>query len=205
MEFKPKSTVVISSEQALNASRKAKLGIKPLEYIAESVQILKNPLASWTIVKLSPPVNSSGGINPALLVIQKVDGKCSAYVYEDSGFPANNRADNVNGDGKWLFQEPTEPNFTFNSLKYSKTIDEEKDTGEKIGYDIIGSDFTGPVTELPVRSGLGPLTGTIANYNSAQGNYRAMILEIGAEDNEDGGLINLYTGYELKVSEIKVY
>ncbi len=205
MKVNPNQTVEVSSAEAINASRLAKLGLKPLDYVVQRTATLTHALAKWTIIYLGSPVNAVGKINPAVLVIQDVDGQKAAYLYEDSGLASLNRASHVEAGNFFLFQQPEdENNFKFNDLKLTLNIHEDKDTGEAVDYTIVANEFTGQISENPQRSGLSNLMGTIANYVSKDGR-RAMLLEIGEADNSNGGLINLYTGYELKLSEIKVY
>lgn len=203
--YSKNQTIAISDVEALNVSRLAKLGLKPLDYTVSRVQTLVHALATWIIVYLTAPLSAKGAVPDAVLLEQVIDGESQFFIYQDSGLPQLNRLQHLEEGHDFLFAEIPEGDLIPNVLKLVDNIIEKTDTGEEIKYRLIAEEFTGTVTESPKPSGLDNLIGTIAQYGEPKGERRAMLLEIGVADSDEGGIITLYTGRCLKLGEVKVY
>jgi len=203
MEIAPKyinagSIVTLCDEETLKESLSAGKGIKPIEYyIQKTSSIVEgNGLATWHILHLT---------ESKILVIKCVDAAFDTFIYEDTQLPIGNRQDLIDNDCQWLFQAPQDTNnFNVIELKYSCDIKETKDNGEEITYYMKRQgELTGHVHVSPVLSGVSVLLGTVVEYESEDGR-QAIITEIGNIENNNGGLITLYTGRKIPTKDIDI-
>ena len=190
--------VSLCDEETLKESLAAGKGIKPIQYyVQKTFSIVEgNQLATWHILHLT---------EIKILVVKCVDTAFDTFIYEDTKLPIGNRLQLINNDCQWLFQTPQDIN-NFNSLdlKYSCDIKETKDNGEEVTYYMKRQgELTGHVHASPVLSGITVLLGTVVEYESEDGK-QAIITEIGDIENNNGGLITLYTGRKIPTKDIDI-
>lgn len=107
----------------------------------------------------------------------------------------------------WLFQEPDDVDADYIELKFTETFSLEMSDEFKGSFEVEYSQTdVGPIqgiaTYSPESSGFNGSLGTVVEFSSDSEdteNNRAMIIEVGKKDNEEGGLIRVLIGDYLSI------
>ena len=214
-DIKPGSTITLSDEQSINESISQNLGVKGLDFVVESVLKIRHDegLAEWYFYNL-------GDEHQEVYLVAKLVGEhvdLGVY-FEPDEFPPGNRKDLVMRGDTWIFEEPEDiEDFLFDELKYNHELIMSLDvnnTGSQNEEDLVDVYFSmkhqgvqyGSSFHVPDHSGIGRIIASVAEYStdSAYENPAVMLLEIGGEKSEDGGLVSMLSGCSINLSEVDV-
>ena len=186
--------IILSDEDSLMESMKQGLGPVPHQFIVKDYTVIKqfDNMVEWAIINIT---------EEKVLLVRSVGDIQDVYVLKTAELPVGNRKTFIENDMLWLFQEPKDVNnFSYSELKYSMDIKETKDNGEEVLY-IMKSQG-----ELSGKAYIGSsihknMLGTVVEYSTTDGK-QAVIVEVGDINNEDGGLITLYTGKIIPTKDV---
>lgn len=149
------------------------------------------------------------------LVLKIVDTAIDVRVYEEvdtDAFSPGNRADMIRNERYWLFQAPESENFNYNELLYTYSMNhamEVEGQETEFEYDQKGQgEIYGECTTVPPEVGLPQkMMAVVVEYQSTvdNANPEIMVVEIGGENADEGGLISMMIGANIRPSEIDVY
>jgi len=207
-ELKPGSTISLTDAQALDDSMQSGQGVSARDYVVRerrSIKQLEGPL-EWQLFDVED------GEGRLWFLVKIVDTDIALRVYfEAEGFEPGTRAELIDREMSWLFQEPEDPDgFRCNELAYAEEIiqDIEVDGEEKeIRFRIKPQgELHGACTHLPQQSWPQVMMATVVEYATQQAceNPELLLLELGGEEGEDGGVITLLLGCGLRLSEVDV-
>lgn len=196
------ATVALSDSGSIAISKKQTGNLSPLDMTVQSIGVLHdgNGLSDWVFITL---VSISEKL---MLCVQVVDEESDFFLYSPSELSVKNRSENIVSENLWLFDEPDDPNnFRPLDLVYAFKFTEHPESGGEIEHlkKEMG-DRTGQYSLTPPLSGLNQLVATYVPYSSKDGN-QACILEIGEINNENGGAIQLFSGTQIKETEVEIY
>ncbi len=122
-ELKKESIVILKDEQAIEDSMEAGNGVNGTEYTISKINKIKeqNNYCEWIIFHLEEPDDDS-----IKLIVKIVDDIIDLKIYfEDyEEFEANSRAEIIEREDFWLFNEPENPDdFNILDLEFAKSID----------------------------------------------------------------------------------
>lgn len=200
-DFRIGAEVKLSDRLSLDASIKAGNGFKPLvRVVVDSVGIADRKVGvQWRIVDLGDEelvvLKFPIGESPIAGEIRHLRG------LKDDTFVEGNRRDMIDAGRLWLFQQPDDPeNFRLNELHYTDDI-------------VFTDDATGEETvfhkkaqgEIITRTTNGRVA-VVVEYEAQTPNPtpEMMLVELGGEGTEDGGLIRLMIGAKVSGAEISV-
>ena len=206
--LKPGSTISLKDAQALEDSMKAGLGVSARDYVVREVRSIK---------QLEGPVewqlfNVEDGEERLWFLVKIVDEDIALRMYfEVEGLQPGTRSEMIEREMSWLFQEPKDPDdVRCNELAYAEEIIQaiEEDGEEKeIRFRIKPQgELHGACTHEPQQSWPRVMMATVVEYASQQAcaNPELLLLELGGERGEDGGVITLFLGCDVRFSEVDV-
>jgi len=211
-EIIPGSTITLTDEQSIADSIEQGKGVNAQDYIVESILTIRqdNGLAEWLLFNLGDDDQEM------YLTAKIVDQHVDLLVYfEPDEFPPGNRADIINRDDMWLFEEPDDVNdFSFDELEFTKEItwiNETTDNGNTIEKEILfkikgqGIQY-GICTHQPFKTGLNRVMASVIEYSTDidYENPDIMVLELGGEKGDEGGLISMLIGCRINLTEVDV-
>jgi len=210
-DLRPGSIVVLSDAQALvEAVRQGLDGAGGLNYEVKRVLRVKalSDLAEWILLWLE-------GADEVWFMVKIADRQIDLRIYfEVPEFPAGNRADLIADQMLWLFEEPG-PDWhdQYNELRFTDiiTIDQAPDGQGRPAQTCyrqkpFGAQYGG-CTEMPKGPGVDVSPATLVEYLSAEptDNPELLILELGGEDDPNGGYIRMMLGCAIDPSDLKVF
>ena len=207
-ELKPGSTISLTDEQALDDSMQSGQGVSARDYVVRerrSIKQLEGPL-EWQLFDVED------GEERLWFLVKIVDADIALRVYfEAEGFEPGTRAELIDREMSWLFQEPEDPDdFRFNELTYAKEIIQDVEVdgeGMEVHFRIkLQGEQHGACTHEPQQSWPQVMMATVVEYATEQAcaNPELLLLELGGEEGEDGGVITLLLGCGLRLSEVDV-
>jgi len=214
-DIKPGSTITLSDEQSIQESMSRGLGVGGLDFVVDSVLRIRHDdgLAEWYFYNL-------GDEHQEIYLVTKLVGQhIDVGVYfEPDEFPPGNRRDLVMRGDTWIFEEPEDvEDFLFDELKYNHELIMSLDvnnTGSQKEEDLVDVYFGmknqgvqyGSAFNVPDHSGMGRIMASVVEYSTdtAYENPTVMILELGGDKSEDGGLISMLSGCPINLSEVDV-
>ncbi len=207
-ELKPGSTISLNDAQALEDSMKTGLGVSARDYVVREIR---------SIVQLQGPVewqlfNVEDGEERLWFLVKIVDTDIALRVYfEAEEFHPGTRSELIDREMSWLFQEPENPDdFRWNELAYTEEIiqaleveGEEKEVIFRIKPQ---GEQHGACTHEPRQSWPQVMMATVVEYSTAAAceNPELLLLELGGEEGEEGGVITLLLGCDVRLSEVDV-
>jgi len=209
---KPDSTITLTDEQSIVDSIERGEGVSGRDYIVESIWKIQHDelLAEWLLFNLGDDEQN------IYLVLKIVDQHIDIYVYyEPDEFPPGNRRDVVERGDEWIFEEPADfDNFKYDELGLMREIimnvEIKKDDdirNEDVAYRMKGQGVMyGNCTHDPAQAGIGRIMATVVEYSTddSYDNPEMMILELGGEHSDEGGLISLMLGCGINLSDVDV-
>ena len=207
-ELKPGSTISLNDVQALDDSMKTGLGPAARDHVVReirSIKQLQGPV-EWRLF------NVEDGDERLWFLVKIVDPDVALRVYfEAEGFEPGTRSELIDREMSWLFQEPEDPdNFRCNELAYAEEIiqgleveGEEKEIRFRIKPQ---GEQHGACTHEPRQSWPQVMMATVVEYatEEACANPELLLLELGGEESEEGGVITLLLGCDVRFSEVDV-
>ncbi len=206
--LKPGSTISLKDAQALEDSMKAGLGVSARDYVVREVRSIK---------QLEGPVewqlfNVEDGEERLWFLVKIVDEDIALRMYfEVEGLQPGTRSEMIEREMSWLFQEPKDPDdVRCNELAYAEEITqaievegEEKEIRFRIKPQ---GELHGACTHEPQQSWPQVMMATVVEYASQQAceNPELLLLELGGESGEEGGVITLFQGCDVRFSEVDV-
>lgn len=205
LSIKPKSTVILKDEQAIEDARKEGKGMNGYDYSVGAVRVITemNNLARWVLLKLD------GSDQEIWLMAKIVDEKFDLRVYfHDEGFEPGTRAELIEHGCQWLFSEPQKENWKPRDLKFTHEIT-QKPEGEdrEVVYVQKSQEMYGHSSESPKPSGLpDKVLATIVEYSTQDttDNPELLVVELGGEGKNEGGHITLWLGSQVNPNEVEV-
>ena len=208
----PGSTVTINDEQAIADSIERGEGVSGRDYLVESIWKIRQEegLAEWLLFKLDDDEQE------VFLVAKIVDRSIDLYVFfEPDEFEPGNRRDIVDREDLWVFEEPKDfEDFSFDELEFVHEFrwivdaGDEDDSGEKeIEFRLKAQGILyGSCTRDPVQSGIDRMMASVAEFSTTDDyeNPEVMIIELGGEKSDEGGLISLMVGCPIRTAEVEV-
>lgn len=214
-DIKPGSTITLSDEQSINESISQGLGVNGLDFVVDSILVIRQGegLAEWYFYNL-------GEEDQEVYLVAKLVGQhldLGVY-FEPDEFPPGNRRDLVDRGDTWIFDEPENlDDFTYDELKYCNELIMSLDlnnTGSDDEDDLVDVHFKmkgqsvqyGSCKHVPDQSGIGRIMASIVEYSTdrAYENPNTILIELGGEKSDDGGLISLLSGCPINLSEVDV-
>lgn len=206
--IKPDSTLTLTDDQALRES------VDGEDYLVKQVIKIreKDRVCEWILFELE----GQGDTPDTVLMAKLVDKEVEIRVFfESESFGSGNRNDMIDQDNLFLFQLPEDPDdFTCEELEYAKHIGWDFADGEAsdaegeihVDYNVKIGEMQGDVSYDPYESGQGELLATVVEFDTGDETTcpELLILEIGHPDNEEGGLIRLLFGNNIKPTEVDV-
>ncbi len=206
--IRPGSTISLTDKLAIEDSLSRSKGFKGRDYIVEQVRTIRqeDDFAQWLMFKLEDADQQ------IWLMAKIVDQHVGLLVYyEPDEFKPADRTDLVARGDYWLFQEPSDPNdFFANELNYSREIVWGIDVDGKerdVQYQMKGQRVLyGICTHNPAMVGLEGAMMAVVEYQTHDDdeNPELLVLELGGEDNDRGGLISVMFGNTINFSEVEV-
>ena len=211
-EIRPGSTITLSDQQAIADSIEQGEGVRGRDYLVNTVWRIRQDesLVEWLLFKLDDDEQE------IYIVVKIVDRDLNLFVYfEPNEFQPGNRRDTIERGDTWLFEEPDDvDDFRFDDLKFVReivwTIEIEDNGGvqdKDVSYRMKGQGVLyGTCTHDPAQADLERMMAAIIEYSSESDyeNPELMLLELGGERGEDGGLISLMIGCSINKSEVDV-
>lgn len=207
-DIRPNSIVRLTDLTALQESLREGRGAEGEEYTVEWVyqidEMSKN--AEWVYVKMNSVQDET-----VYLLAMIVDQQVSLYTYYPAGgFESCSRAEAVRNGQEWLFVEPEDTeNFDPLSLEYTDqfnyTLSDDDGTETEVTYEkkpfgaMQGMGFRNPPEGRMLTTVV--MYGTTTECHSPE----VIVIEMGAPDNEEGGLIGVYLGETINPNEISVH
>ena len=210
-DIRPGNIVVLSDAQALvEAVRQGLDGTGGLNYEVKRVLRVKalNDLAEWVLLNLE-------GADEVWLMVKIAGQEVDLRIYfEVPEFPAGNRADLIAEEMYWLFEDPgPDWHAQYNDLKFTDTIDIDQNPGDqgaptqtRYHQKPFGTQYGG-CSELPKGPGEDVFPAAVVEYLTADptDNPELLILELGGEDDPNGGYIQMMLGCPVDPSDVKVF
>jgi len=209
--IKPNSTLTLTDEQALRES------ISGEDYLVKQIIKIreKSKICEWIFFILEGQDETPDSILMAKLVDQEVDIR---VFFEVDDFESGNRADMMDQENMFLFQEPEDEEFDYMDLAYAKHIgwdfpgDEEGDDDIHVDYNVKVGEMQGDVSYDPPESGVSVMAdrtlslATVVEFDTSDETTcpEMLLLEIGHPDLEEGGLIRMFFGNDIKPTEVDV-
>ncbi len=197
---KPGDIVLLSDQQALQDSVEAGLGPKPLEYAVSNLTNVRdfNDFGNWLLIFLEP----SQVKQELVLLCKMVDENLDLRLYYQTEFQPGSRNDIIKRGDYFLFQQPADPaSFQPQELKFTAELINGPNQWNMKGF----GEIHGIATFRPLKSGLGEVIATVAEFELVKGesaDTEVLILELG---NETESLVTLYAGCSVNPSEIDVF
>ena len=203
------SVITLKDKQAIEDSMRRGKGPNPIDYIVERVRtIVENDgLATWMMYKLQDPEQELWFM--AKIVDSSVDLR-TYYVPDE--FHHGNRRDILDRGDLWLFQQPSDVNnYAPSDLEFTTEISyngEVSGQQMEIEYSEKGQGaLYGEMTTKPAQSGFEHgIFAAIVEYQAEQScdNPELLLLELGGENDQSGGLITLMLGSPISQSDVTV-
>ena len=201
--LKDGSIVTLSDEASIQLNSELGGGFQPMEYVVARVIEVEETdhLMRWFFVELEHNQDRRW------LWIKIADSEMDLRVmHVPEEFQAGDRHDFLNlRDEKWIFQPPEnkEDDWQPNDLPFTETIDWEgveyckKDQGDLCGI---------PVEKPQPEGDLPEQLATVAEYISPEDTPEpeGLLLEIGAADDDNGGVIKLMLGYTVTHADVDI-
>jgi len=206
--IRPQTTLTLTDEQALREN------INGQNYLVQdgivNIKQLEG-LCEWLLF----PIEGLDGAPDCWLMAKIVGDNVTLRVYfESDDFQSGNREDMFEQQTIWMFCEPDDvDDFEYGELEFAKHIgwdfpgDEEGDDNIHVDYNIKGAgEMQGKVRHFPSRSGDRDLIATVAEYDTSDETTcpEMLMLEIGHHDCDEGGLIQMMFGNEIRTLEVDV-
>jgi hypothetical protein len=220
--LKPGSTILLRDSQSIELGIYNKLGTNGINYRVKEVDRFdhlnaegrESGICQWIFARLVKE-----GIDDLFLMVKSVKGQeseCRVYyrpqVTDDNGIksdlvPSGDRNDLIEAGHSWLFAEEDLSQHTFVELTFTKEIKYSADgapDGTVYQQKPVGEVFANCVQNPNISEV--DLVVTIVEYLSGieSINPEALIVEIGAPENEFGGNVTLYLGTPINLDEIDV-
>ncbi len=205
---KPGSIITVSDAQGIADSMKRGLGVKGIDYTVKTVLRLEqlDGLSKHLVFTLYDAEQS------LTLVVKIVDDLVDLYVYFDvPGLFAGTRAELLNRNMFWLFQQPANPDhYEPAELQYAVAIRQNVERDGKDVEIVYNEKPQGELqckcVEIPPRSGMSAeLLATLVEYRAEQPteNPEFLILETG-EQRGSRSFVQFFLGCPIKLSEVDV-
>lgn len=203
--LKPGTIINLSDTQTMITSL-GSLGSQEKMFTIRDIETIKemDDLCRWYICL----IDSFDG-ESLYLIAKVVDGVADVGVFFHLNDISSDNRQGLIEDQElfWLFQEPDDVDADYIELKFTETFSlemtDEFNNSFEAEYSQIGvGPMQGIATYLPESSGFNGNLGTIVEFASDSDqtqNNRAMIIEVGKKDNEDGGLIRVLIGDYLSI------
>lgn len=219
--LKPGGMILLKDSQSIELGIYNKLGTSGINYRVKEVDRFdhlnaeghESGICQWIFARLT-----KAGIDDLFLMVKSVKGQepeCRVYYRpqvtadDDSKsdlVSSGDRNDLIEAGHSWIFAEEDLSQHTFVELTFTKEIKYSANEDSETVYQQkpVGEVFANCV-QNPNISEVG-LIATIVEYASANEsiNPEALIIEIGAPENEFGGNITLYFGTPINLDEIDV-
>ncbi len=210
-DIQPGNIVVLSDAQAMvEAVRQGLDGAGGLNYEIKRVLKIKEhgDLAEWILLRLE-------GADEVWLMIKIAGREVDLRIYfEVPEFPGGNRADLIDEEMYWLFEDPgPDWHAQYNDLRFAESITIDQGPDEhgpptRTNYHLkpFGAQYGG-FTELPQSLVAVPSPAVVVEYLTADptDNPELLILELGGEDDANGGYIRMMLGCSIDPSDVKVF
>lgn len=207
-DLRPKSIVRLSDMTALKEGLAEGRGAEGEEYTVEWVYNIDHAqkLAEWVWVKMTSVQDEE-----TYLLAMIVDGQVSLYIYYPAGgFESGSRQALIERGENWLFQPPeNEQDFRVGDLAYTESFKynlKDDDTGNETEVEYLKKPL-GSMQGMGYRNPPeGRMLTTLTMYSTETPCHspQAITMEIGAPDNEEGGLVSLYLGETVQSNEVSV-
>ncbi len=206
----PGSVVVLSDEQALvEAVRQGLDGEGGLNYDVKRVLKLRelNGLAEWILLKLE-------GADEVWFMVKIAGSEVDLRIYfEVPEFQAGNRADMIENEIYWLFEDPG-PDWqsTYNGLRFADAITMDQGESDRSSVSIhylpkLFGVLYAACNELPRLPDIETYPAVVVEYQTtdATDNPEMLVLELGGADDPKGGFIMMMLGSPVSPSDVKVF
>ena len=192
-------TLCLSDEQAIEDAMESKTADLEMNYIIDSIRIIKHEETGieWRFLQLRSDDNM-------WLLVKIVDKEFDLRIYfEPDDFEQGNRADMIENECHWVFEEPEDTDdFELNDLEFAKTFEmcEAEYTIKRFGM------LCGVIQCQPSNRGVDGSMTCIAEYQTDADtkNTEIIFLEIGGEEDDDGGFIQMLLGTPINQQEVEV-
>jgi hypothetical protein len=216
-EIKLKDIIVIKDFQAMEEGLEKGLGAGGIDYTVVELENFKvhGSTIEYMFVKLSNEVMEQS----IFLVVKIVDNEFDLRIYyELDDFNPGTRKESLEGEFCWLFEDDVDEDFSLTEIPYANEIIEEGENEEGESWRFVYSKK--PQEELiatvtgPFVPGQETLLVTIVEYLCTDGDTldtELLILERGTvsqyreDEDVDGGVISLYKGSDLNLSDIDIF
>lgn len=214
-QIKTNSFVTLDDEAALMISKQNNLGYKPIQYsVVDRTELViraqnNNVLVRFYFIKLESNLGSP------TLMIKQVDNDFEARVLnKPDDFSPGDRKELLQRNILWIFQKPdieltdnieygdigfgsnSKSYFSYNDLIYTESFT----IGETNYHKKQQGDLNGEI------NGDAGILGTLAEYVSMEqtSNEQAIILEIGPQESDTGGLLQLLVGRSIRMNNVRL-
>jgi len=166
-QLKIGDVIGLQDKQAIEDQMEEGKELGETDYEVRSIKTFKADgdhgcLAEYLLVEL---VQSEETI---FLSVKIVDVEvCLRVYYEVQEFDQGNRADMLENDCEWIFEEPEDTeNFNLSDLVYAQSITQKVDE-EDIEFTLLPQgELSGGLTNIPKESGIGDVFMTLAEYST---------------------------------------
>ena len=206
----PGDLVVLSDAQAMvEALRQGLDGSGGLNYEVRRVLRIEelSGLAEWSLLELA-------GADQVWLMAKMSGDQVDLRVYfEVPEFPAGNRADLLEAEMHWLFEDPgPDWNSRYTELRFTSTItidqggENDEPTSTSYRLKPFGAQY-GSLREQPEIPGATLRPATVIEYLAGveTENPELLLLELGGEDAPEGGFIMMMLGCPVAPTDVKIF
>lgn len=205
-DLKVGSTITLKDEETLTRQMEAGNGLEPIDQEINKIETIveDDNLCEWLIFRFAGSQD--------LLLVKIVDQEVNLRIYSlIKDAPTGNRQDMIDAENHWLFLEPEDPeDFELNDLDFADCL-LSSNLGFEAEYDYhnkYDGEFYGNHTSQPQESGIGVLLATVVEYLAEDEancpNPELLLLELGPEEDINGGLIEFYEGRNINVMDLDV-
>jgi hypothetical protein len=211
-QITPGSTITLTDRQALADSMEKGAGVKGMDYLVQYITriVQRESFVEWLFIRLEDPEQ------PIWLMVKIVDENLKLVVlFEPDEFRPGDRQDLIKREDYWLFQEPEDVHhIVYDELEFASDIpwivaipgshgDETKEIIYRMKEQGV---LYGMTTHLPPQTGLENVMGVVVEYitEDDEDNPELIILEIGGEHKNTGGMISVMFGVAVSPSDVEV-
>ncbi|MHA2279569.1 MAG: hypothetical protein ACXAC5_01570 [Promethearchaeota archaeon] len=204
--IKPETTLTLTDEQALREC------LDGQNYLVKEVIKIRemDDACEWLFFR----VEGLDGAPDSWLMVKIAGEELDVRVYfEDESFESGNRNDMIENETLWLFCPPDDPeDFTCEELQYAKHIgwdfpgDEDGDPDIHVDYNVKLGELQGRVAYDPYQSEQSEHVATVVEFDTSDETTcpEMLLLEIGHAENDEGGLIRMMFGNNIRPTEVEV-